>query len=66
MKAPFEVLSVGRVGFEPTHSRVEDFKFLGFVSIPYNCVYGVYKFYIWGVKVSIVSILSIKSMLIAH
>jgi hypothetical protein len=49
-----------------THSRVEDFKFLGFVSIPYNCVYCVYNFYKWGVKVSIVSILSIRTMLIAH
>jgi hypothetical protein len=46
-----------------THSRVEDFKFIWFVSIPYNWVYSVYIFYIWGVKVSTVSI---RSMLIAH
>jgi len=35
------------------------------MSIPCNCVYCFYSVYLWGLKVSIVSLLSIISMLVA-
>jgi hypothetical protein len=33
-ESAYQVLSVGRVGLEPTHSRVEDFKLRQWLSIP--------------------------------